>query len=71
MNDFQKRHAAEIELLKVESKLKGKYGTWRTYENVMRFTRGNAKRRIKSYVQKLNHWLEPLGLKVEITEINL
>lgn len=51
----------------IEKAIKQKFGTSKAYCESIGKDPTNHKRRLKKYIQKVNEWLEPLGLKAKIT----
>ncbi|GEM_PF-2807525 len=56
----------EYEIVKIDKAVKETPGTWKNFEAKT----GVNKRRIVTYIEKLNKWIEPLGLKIEVVKID-
>ena len=54
----------------INNQIKKQFSTWVAFAKIHDKNDGyNFKRRITFYINNLNKWLEPLGLKIEIVEI--
>lgn len=50
----------------IEEKIKQSEYTWKSYSNLLGENPSNFKRKLVQNIEKINRWLEPLNLEIQI-----
>ena len=54
-------------MLKIlDEKIKKQFGSWTAFSNLQGENASNFKRKIEQNIERLNKWLEPAGMQIQI-----
>lgn len=52
----------------IDEEIKRQFGSWTAFCLKFGYDKSNFKRKFYQNIEKINHWLEPLGLEVQIVK---
>lgn len=50
----------------IEKQIKNQFGTWAAFCSEIGENKRNFKRKLDSNINKINNWIQPLGLEIKI-----
>lgn len=56
----------KVELTKLNENIKEQFGSWTAFASLQNENSSNFKRKIEQNIDRLNKWLEPAGMQIQI-----
>lgn len=56
----------KVELTNIDEQIKKLFGSWTAFANLQNENSSNFKRKIEQNISRINKWLEPAGMQIQI-----
>jgi len=56
----------KVELTNIDEQIKKQFGSWTAFANLQNENSSNFKRKIEQNIDRLNKWLNPAGMQIQI-----